>query len=69
MSFFFGGHFELAQGLFGFQRFFRAEQERLLFFELGGAGFFQVFFEPLQSFFYLREVRDHEIELDIFNIA
>jgi len=39
------------------------------FFQIGGAHLLQVFFHALQTFFNLAKIADHQIELDVLDVA
>ena len=46
-----------------------ALQQIKFFFQLGGAHLLQIFFHALQALFDLAEIADHQIELDILDVA
>ena len=70
MSFFSsGGHLQLAQREFLFEGLLGAEQQSLFALQVAGASFFEVLFQAFQALLNLRQVADHQVELDVFDVA
>ena len=65
----FGRHFHFAQRLFGFEVGLGFDQQLVFFFQFRRLHLLQVFFQALQSFFDLAKIADHEIELDVLDVA
>ncbi len=63
------GHLEFAQRLLRFQRFFAIAARALFLFEIRGSHLLQILLQPLQALLDLRQVRNHQIEFDILDIA
>ena len=62
-------HFELAKGLLLFEGFFGAQEQGVFALELAGALLLQVFLDALEALLDLGQVADHQVELDVLDVA
>ena len=66
---FLGRHFHLAKRDLFLQRFLGAKQQRILLHQFIGLLLLEIFFQPLQPLFDLREIGNHQVELDVLDVA
>ena len=64
-----GRHLHFAEGLFGFEKGFGFDEQLVFFFQLRRLHLLQIFFQTFEPFLDLAEIADHEIELDILDVA